>query len=51
MCIRDRLRRERQEYQAIRDEADGNIRQRGDTPAGVGTMARGHLADGGGAAA
>lgn len=32
--------RERQEYQTIRDEADGYIRQRGDTPAGVGTMAR-----------
>ena len=38
--LREELRRERQEYQAIRDEADGHIRQRGDTPAGVGTMAR-----------
>ena len=32
--------REGQEYRAIRDEADGHIRRRGDTPAGVGTMAR-----------
>ena len=32
--------RERQEYRSIRDEADGYIRQRGDTPAGVGTVAR-----------
>ena len=38
--LREELRRERQEYRAIRDEADGYIRQRGDTPAGVGTMAR-----------
>ena len=38
--LREELRRERQEYQTIRDEADGYIRQRGDTPAGVGTMAR-----------
>ena len=38
--LREELRRERQEYRAIRDEADGHIRQRGDTPAGVGAMAR-----------
>ena len=38
--LREELRRERQEYQAIRDEADGCIRRRGDTPAGVGTVAR-----------
>ena len=38
--LREELRRERQEYRAIRDEADGHIRRRGDTPAGVGTVAR-----------
>ena len=30
--LREELRRERQEYRAIRDEADGHIRRRGDTP-------------------
>lgn len=34
--LREELRRERQEYQTIRDEADGYIRQRGDTPAAWG---------------
>ena len=38
--LREELRRERREYQNIRDEADDHIRQMGDTPAGVGTMAR-----------
>lgn len=38
--LREELRRERREYQNIRDEADDHIRQMGDTPAGVGTMTR-----------
>ena len=32
--LREELRRERREYQNIRDEADDHIRQMGDTPAG-----------------
>lgn len=38
--LREELRRERQEYRAIRDEADGYIRQRGDTPRAWGHGAR-----------
>ena len=38
--LREELLRERQEYENIRDEADGHIRRKGDTPSGAGTVAR-----------
>lgn len=38
--LREELRREKREYESIRGEADGQIRRLGDTPGGVGAMAR-----------